>query len=352
MLVRQSFVSTIVLAVVFAISAQRSAEAINHDMQIEQVIGGVNGDKTAQAIQLRMQSAGQNIIMSGVVMRAFDAAGNNPVLLIDFPANVVSGAGRRILSCTSSFAAHTSPAAGCDFTLANPIPESYLNGGSITFEVSGTIYWRLSWGNYTGSNAGNTFNDSDGNFGPPEPGSLPSSTNQALLFPGAAGANSTNNAADYMTTAGAATFTNNALASFVVQGCTVPGDCNDGVACTDNACNAGTCVFTPNNANCDNGDICDGAETCHAKLGCQDGTNPPDGTPCPDAQFCNGEETCQSGVCSPGTPPCPGAARALCDEDADACVPAMSTVGASLMIGLVLAFGAAITRRRRRQAAA
>ncbi len=35
------------------------AQATFHFMQIEQVIGGVNGDTTAQAVQLRMRPAGQ-----------------------------------------------------------------------------------------------------------------------------------------------------------------------------------------------------------------------------------------------------------------------------------------------------
>lgn len=34
-----------------------------HLMQIEQVIGGVQGDPTAQAIQLRMRSAGHNFVL-------------------------------------------------------------------------------------------------------------------------------------------------------------------------------------------------------------------------------------------------------------------------------------------------
>ena len=45
-----------------------------HLMQIEQVIGGVNGDTTKQAIQLRMRSAGQSVV-SQAQIRAFDAAG-------------------------------------------------------------------------------------------------------------------------------------------------------------------------------------------------------------------------------------------------------------------------------------
>src|SRR4029079_6728131 len=48
----------------------------------------------------------------------------------------------------------------------------------------------------------------------------PSTTLQALLFPGLATDSSTNNAADYVLTAGAAVFTNNLGNSFTV---TLPG---------------------------------------------------------------------------------------------------------------------------------
>ena len=40
------------------------AEAAFHIMKIEQIIGGVNGDTSAQAIQLRMIQAGQNVMGS------------------------------------------------------------------------------------------------------------------------------------------------------------------------------------------------------------------------------------------------------------------------------------------------
>ena len=53
-------------------------------------------------------------------------------------------------------------------------------------------------------------NDADGNFAPPFAGALPSTSTSALHFNGVASAMSTNNAADYSVTAGAATFTNNA----------------------------------------------------------------------------------------------------------------------------------------------
>lgn len=53
-------------------------------------------------------------------------------------------------------------------------------------------------------------------------------------------------------------------------------NCNDGVACTTDACNESTdsCTNTANNAACDDGLFCNGSETCSVTLGCQAGTNP------------------------------------------------------------------------------
>ena len=48
-----------------------------HLMQVEQVIGGVNGNMARQAIQLRMRFVGQNLVSQARV-RAWDAAGANP----------------------------------------------------------------------------------------------------------------------------------------------------------------------------------------------------------------------------------------------------------------------------------
>ena len=47
-----------------------------HLMQIEQVIGGVNGDTTRQAIQLRMRQANQNLVGQATVV-AWDATGRH-----------------------------------------------------------------------------------------------------------------------------------------------------------------------------------------------------------------------------------------------------------------------------------
>ncbi len=210
-----------------------TAQASFHFMQIEQVIGGISGDTAAQAIQLRMRSGGQTQL-SFARIRTWDAAGANPVLLINFTANVTNGlTGDRILIATPEFVAATNPMAVPNFMMTNRIPASYLPAGSLTFEDdSGIVYWRLSWGGaaYSGSTFGNTTNDDDpgtaaANFGPPFAEALPSTSLQAIRFTGAAGASSTTNAADYTLTIAAAVFTNNARNSFtVIPPPPIPGD--------------------------------------------------------------------------------------------------------------------------------
>jgi len=207
------------------LALQTTAHATFHLAQIEQVIGGVNGDTTAQAIQMRMRATTQNFV-SAAKLVAFDATGANPVTILDLTSDVASGAlGSHVLIVSANFPSHTTPTTVPDFIMTNPIPASYLAAGSLCWESdTGTIYWRLSWGGaaYTGPNTGNTANDIDGNFGPPFGSALPSSGATALQFQGAANAKSTNNAADYLVTAGAAVFMNNAGASFTVNGASLP----------------------------------------------------------------------------------------------------------------------------------
>jgi hypothetical protein len=203
-------ISLAVLAVVVASPARASF----HLMQIEQVIGSVDGDVGSQAIQLRMRAPGQNFVSLGR-LRAWDAAGANPVVVMDPVTSVANGAaGSRVLFATSTFSSKFGPAP--DFIITNPIPASYLAAGSLTWEDnSGTVYWRLSWGGaaYTGSGAGSTLNDPDGNFNPPFLFALPA--NHALLFMGPASATSTDNSTDYQLTTGDPIFTNNAGQSAV-----------------------------------------------------------------------------------------------------------------------------------------
>jgi hypothetical protein len=188
-------------------------QASFHLMQIEQVIGAVNGDATAQAVQLRMRSGGQTEV-DGAQLVAFDAAGNNPIILATFPSTVAVGtSGSRILIATASFASYEATPISSDFTMT-AIPASYFTAGRLVFQKQG-IQWSLSWGGagYTGPNNGPTYNDANGDFGPPFAGVLPSTLTSALRFNGAFNALSTTNAADYSVTVGTATFTNNAGAS-------------------------------------------------------------------------------------------------------------------------------------------
>ena len=201
------------------LALQPTAHATFHEMQIEQVIGSVDGDTTAQAIQLRMRAAGQNFVSGGKLV-VFDAAGLNPITIVDPVTNVANGAvGDHVLIASATFPSHTTPAAVPDFTMANLIPASYFAAGSLCWESNaGTIFWRLSWGgaSYTGSNLGSTTNDLDGNFGPPFDGAVPATCASALQFQGSATDFSTNNAADYLLIGSPIVFTNNAGASFTV----------------------------------------------------------------------------------------------------------------------------------------
>lgn len=214
-MLKRSVLSALTLG---AIALAQPAFASFHLMQIEQVIGGVNGDTTRQAIQLRMRTGSQNLVAQGQLV-AWDQNGANPVVLLDIPGNVTIGTGgARVLIATSNFMTGVR-----DFTMTNPIPASYLAKGKITFESDGTpgttVWWSVAWGGYTAANngvSGAGGNDADGDFNPSVAAALPSTNTTALQFTGAASALSTNNAAQYAVTAGTATFTNNAGASQTV----------------------------------------------------------------------------------------------------------------------------------------
>jgi len=118
-------------------------------------------------------------------------------------------------------------------------------------------------------------------------------------------------------------FCNGSEVCNVSTGCQAgtPPNCSDGIACTDDSCNEATdsCDHVANNANCDDGLFCNGAETCSPTLGCQAGSDPCPGqacdegtntcvacvvnADCDDGLFCNGAETCVGGNCQAGTPP-------------------------------------------------
>ena len=159
-------------------------------MQISQVIGGVNGDTSAQAIELRMRSPGQNFLSQAPKLVVVDATGSNPITLITFGADLAQGnLGSTILVTTPNFKNHTANPAAFqnDFTLTNAIPDSYLAAGRLLYEDSfGNILWSLAFGggNYSGPTDGETTNGvpDPGKFGAP----LPKDTLMALQYQGAA----------------------------------------------------------------------------------------------------------------------------------------------------------------------
>jgi hypothetical protein len=205
------------------------AAASFHLMQIEQVAGSYCGDPSAQAIQLRLRSAGQNFV-DGTSLVAYDSAGLNPVTLITFAANAPSGSsGARILIATAAFTAR-SGAPAADFVQTTPIPASYLAAGRVAFQFGATTYWSLAWGgaSYTGTNSGTFDNDADGNFNPPFAEALPEHGAGAIVFPGAATAPSTNNAADYLLSPDPAVWTNNAGAAGAGGSCIFDDDFDNG----------------------------------------------------------------------------------------------------------------------------
>jgi hypothetical protein len=131
---------------------------------------------------------------------------------------------------------------------------------------------------------------------------------------------------------------------FFASGICQPGTppCNDGVPCTDDVCAEATdaCTFTPNDANCSDGQFCNGAEFCDPVLNCRPGTNPcndnvgctvdactestdtcthtPDHASCSDGLFCTGAETCDVLLgCQASTNPC---TPLVCDEPSDTCL--------------------------------
>ena len=224
-----------VLTVVSTLALPSIAHASFHLMQIEQIIGSVDGDNTAQAIQLRMRSNGQQFVHQAKLI-VTDANGQNPITLLNIDSDVSNGGvGDTVLIVSDTFPDYTTPTTIPDFFMTNLIPPSYFAGGSLKFQADSgsTVYWRLSWGAYTGSNLGATTNDTDGDFGPPFPSPLPGCGVYPLEFKHEAQALSITNAADYkFKNSQVATFVNNDGDSFTVRGTkpTITASATDGLA--------------------------------------------------------------------------------------------------------------------------
>lgn len=95
------------------------------------------------------------------------------------------------------------------------------------------------------------------------------------------------------------------LASGCVAG--VPLQCSDAFSCTTDACSeaAGGCVFSPSNAGCDDGNFCNGTETCSVASGCLQGVAP----------TCDDQVDCTNDACSSATKACTHTQNhAFCDD--------------------------------------
>ena len=229
---RSHLAARIALALMLPAAA---ALASGHLVQIHQVVGGVNGDTEIQAIQLRTRAAGQNQFQNSKLL-AYDADGENPVLIIDFDRALPNGnLGDTVLVASTRFGEVTTPQARPDFVMTNLVPASYLPAGSLTLEddAGKNVWWRLSWGgdDYHGDTTGSTANDPDGEFGPPARWPFIAVSTKALGFFGSAKAMSTTNAADYRSTERAAVFVNNSGESFAISVCV-------GVVCGDMNCDS------------------------------------------------------------------------------------------------------------------
>jgi cysteine-rich repeat protein len=145
-----------------------------------------------------------------------------------------------------------------------------------------------------------------------------------------------------------------------------PVDPDDGVACTDDVCDEGADVVvnTPNDAYCDDLQFCNGAETCDALAGCQPGSpvDPDDGVACtddacdegadvvvntPNDAHCDDGNACTAGLCDAVSgcsfQPIPGCVATQ--------VPATPLWARILLAAMFLAAGGMLKRLPKRTAA-
>lgn len=184
------------------LAAAVPASASYHHVEIEKIVGGVQGDATAQVIQLRIKEAGTNV--EGLQIVACDAAGNNPVTIFTIPANVANNAfGSRILLCTAAMLGKLSPPIVPEFVFTTVIPQAYLAAGTLYIDHPGDAIgplWRLSWGgaNYSGPGTVEPINDNDGNANPAYGAGIPINASKMVRFRYTADIPGDTNNADYV----------------------------------------------------------------------------------------------------------------------------------------------------------
>ena len=128
-----------------------AAGAAFHLNEINKIMAGFNGNTNIQAVELRMITAGENVVGGGVI-RTYDAAGGLVGTLGTFGGNVPNGiADRKILCATALFQSTFGITA--DLTIA---PGVIPITGQVSFEVGGCLVNAIPYGNVTSFKNGTT----------------------------------------------------------------------------------------------------------------------------------------------------------------------------------------------------
>lgn len=139
------------LAIAALTLAPATTHAAFHLMEFSRVMTGWNGDATIQAVELRMQTSGQNFLSGGQI-KAYDAAGSLLGTLGTFPGNVANGAtDARVLCATAAFQATFGITA--DLTITPGLP---VGTGQVSFEEAGCFVNAIAYGAVTVPKNGTT----------------------------------------------------------------------------------------------------------------------------------------------------------------------------------------------------
>lgn len=96
--------------------------------------------------------------------------------------------------------------------------------------------------------------------------------------------------------------------------CSTDDDCDDGVDCTIDACTSGTCTYEADSSACAAPSNECLRAVCVVGTGCTEENLT---GPCDNGEFCDGTDSCVDGTCTGSGDPCPG--MSTCDEGIDAC---------------------------------
>lgn len=132
---------------IFLVPANRSSADTGstqafHLVEVNKLMVGYNGNLAIQAVELKMITAGENLV-SGGFLAVYDSLGNSVATLGTFGANVPNGsAGDRILCATAAFASAFSITP--DLVISPGIP---MVTGQVSFEKIGCPVNSLAYGN-------------------------------------------------------------------------------------------------------------------------------------------------------------------------------------------------------------